>query len=234
MHIFRRKVIAGFYASYGKKVVAFHSDRESNFSATTFEMLKQGIRLIQTAAGVHERTAERYIKGIRDGVKATLEQIRKEYELPVMFYPLLVESIIASYNLAPNYKTGNEVPFGMLSGMKVDGRYLKHGFGSTGYFYNPYHSTYKSGVFGIVVGHERESGAILAFNVQTRQYAHYSKFIPAPLNEEEKRAIDGLWNGQSIPLNDMIDSGDWKKIKETLVKTRFLPKTLVKTRHRPW
>jgi len=114
------KVIAGFYASYGKKVVAFHSDRESNFSATTFEMLKQGIRLIQTAAGVHERTAERYIKGIRDGVKATLEQIRKEYELPVMFYPLLVESIIASYNLAPNYKTGNEVPFGMLSGMKVD------------------------------------------------------------------------------------------------------------------
>lgn len=58
--------------------MAFHSDRESNFSATTFEMLKQGIRLIQTAAGVHERTAERYIKGIRDGVKATLEQIRKD------------------------------------------------------------------------------------------------------------------------------------------------------------
>jgi len=73
-------------------------DRKTNFGATKGAMLKEGVRLVLTASNQHER----HIRTIRDGVKATLAQIRLEYELPAVFYPHLVRSVVQALNLTAN------------------------------------------------------------------------------------------------------------------------------------
>jgi len=76
-------------------------------------MLKAGVRLVRTASNQHERHSEHHIRTIRDGVKAMLAQIRLEYELPAVFYPHLVKSVVQALNLTSNAKTGDLVPYQM-------------------------------------------------------------------------------------------------------------------------
>jgi len=184
----------GLFQSYGYRVKEFHSDREANFGATKPTLLKAGIRLVQTASNQHERYVERHIRSIRDGTKATLAQIRQEYELPAVFYPHLVRSVVQALNLTVNAKTGNLVPYQMVAGVPMDGRNIQHSFGSVGYFAVPHHDKYQNGEIGIVIGHEDQSGVVIAYLLRRGEVVHYthSSFRRIRPNEQEKALIKEL------------------------------------------
>ena len=123
------KIIAGMF----KQVrVTLHTDRESGLIALQNDLLKDGISLVNTGAGDHERIAENFVGTLRKKFRAILHSL--EYELPLELYPDLLEHLVFVNNLTANKKVGENLPYELITGKQYDARLAQHEFGKQDYF----------------------------------------------------------------------------------------------------
>ena len=163
---------AGYFKSFGHVLQVVYADRESNLGAMRSVVLPEGIRVVQSAAGLHEKTSERYTRAIREGVRSTREHIRQDlgYEFPAPFNEYLVRDVVFGLNRSPNVKTIGRLPYTLVTGQLVDGSNLFPSFGTVGYFHNPNHKQNsfpdRRGELGLVIGHEDETGTIIGYLIE--------------------------------------------------------------------
>ena len=171
------KIIAGMF----KQVrVTLHSDRESGLIALQNDLLKDGISLVNTGAGDHERIAENFVGTLRKKFRAILHSL--EYELPLELYPDLLEHLVFVNNLTANKKVGENLPYELITGKQYDARLAQHEFGETGLFYNPNNKDkYLGGEIGIVIGLAYESSSIKGYKILEKTRVERSKFVPVPV-----------------------------------------------------
>ena len=121
------------YKAYGHTLSSVRSDREGAFIAMAPHLGDAGIVVDRTSSGRHSKVAERYIRTIKDHVRAVRASL--PYRLPLHLVQYLVMDIVSAMNNCVNSKTGGRTPRDLLSGQKLDLDYhYKLAFGDIAIF----------------------------------------------------------------------------------------------------
>jgi hypothetical protein len=174
---------------------------------------------VQTAADVHEKTAERMTRHIRTLMRATKHDI--PWNLPDAFIPHLFEECVRSVNDVPNVKTDWKTPTELVSGKRPDGHYHRFPFGTVAFCYekNDQDKMAPRARLGIVLGREQDTRALKVFLLDNREIVSRDKLVPAKLTPDLINRINSLnassqsaeenvflW-GETEPV-DSVDAAD--------------------------
>ena len=129
--------ISGFYKnSYGKDVKVIRSDSEAAFKACKTQLNNKGIRLFLANPGCHEGRVERFVRVLRERVRAVMGT-PKTFKLPPQLYSSMLSDIVTMMNLTANIKTDNLTPQQIVTEEKIEYQDLGAPFGTVGMFKVP-------------------------------------------------------------------------------------------------
>lgn len=90
------RAVKGFYEVHGHQVKSFNADHDSSIAALQIDLLQEGVEIIQTSAGRHDKKVESQVRHIRAAMRATLNSLG--YKLPKHLMHKLFESVVQSKN----------------------------------------------------------------------------------------------------------------------------------------
>lgn len=88
--------LATFFKPYGFEPKIVHTDSEAVFKCLKNALAAQGILLVHSTPGKHNKTAERNIRTFKEAFFSVLKALR--YILPKKLYPYLVDHVVHSLN----------------------------------------------------------------------------------------------------------------------------------------
>lgn len=199
------EMVVRVYRAYGHVVKEFHSDNEAVFGATRDHLGGLGITLNQTSPEHHERRVERYIRTLRDGMRATKAQLK--FKLPRQLYYYLLLDVVSNRNMIPNRQSGNRSPREIVTGKKVDASKVFRGaFGEFIIAKIPNQSTSDSdnnrAEHGVIIGKDLMSpGTIKMYGLQSKQIVKRMKFATVQATSDLVRVMNKL-AAKDTPLSE--------------------------------
>ena len=195
------KLVTGYFKPLR---VTVHSDREAGILSSKELLFAEGIMTVNTGAGEHERVVENVIGTLRKKFRAILYSL--EYELPLQLYPALFEHVAFLHNITANKRTGDKLPFEIITKKKFEGRYATYEFGQLGFFHNnnTKGSYDKRAEFGILTGWNYESSSIKGYTFPKGETINRTKFVPVALETlplEIQKEINQKEKTQSLTID---------------------------------
>jgi hypothetical protein len=125
------KHIIAEFNQFGHRVRRVIFDDEAVLRAVKVPLGELGVESSHTPPGLHQKRAERYIRTMKERMRAV--QASLTYELPEKLHAELALSVIADMNRLPNSVTMIISPYQAVSGRKP--QVPEHRFGQTGIFH---------------------------------------------------------------------------------------------------
>ncbi len=110
--------ILNHFTALEYRITKLSTDPESVFTSLLSEINNIGVQLEHTPTGCHEVRVERYVRILRERVRAFLADAH--YRLPLKLLPLLVQDIVYCLNLTPNGRTNGLTPHSIVTGSQVN------------------------------------------------------------------------------------------------------------------
>jgi hypothetical protein len=192
--------IVKHYEHYGYQVKQVHGDRAGVFVNVVHALGLQRIKMVQVAAEIHEKRAERSVRTVRNDMRAVRFGLR--YRLPRVFVEYLYIHCIHIRNKMPNKHTNKFTPEQIVTGKPDSGLHLRAAFGDFGYFKKPRVADKMDSIAetGIFLGYETQSRACHVYLIESRQVAIRDQFTVAEIPQEI-----------ILILNRIADSYPWEQ-----------------------
>ena len=128
----------GYYRSHGHHVHQIRTDHEVIFTACRpfLNNMLPPVQLSQAAPGVHARRVERYVRTLRERMRACASAL--PFSLPSVLWLHLAYSVVSMMNQVPNSQSGTRAPFELITRWKPSLKgSLKHPFGAEVIVFRP-------------------------------------------------------------------------------------------------
>jgi hypothetical protein len=163
------------YNTHGHQLRQVTTDDESALALLDRHLGPHGVKVHQTPADLHEKSAERFIRTIKNRKRSMLCSLWYE-PLPELECEAYCEAI-AWYNRLPNTVTGpNTTPYTLFTGKKSF--IPTYGWGWHGLFYNLRKDRDQRAEWGIFIGYGKNEKYLRCYNPITRTVTSKMRFAP--------------------------------------------------------